>query len=213
MSQPKPNTAQLYFRPSWFSLLVSIALSLTIVIGTIVISHYNGSVLQKQLFDFRATQDTATITGDYDSIGDDISDNSLVSNLPLLFFWGLVGVAVYSLTINITSTLGNAVTFRKELGYVHANRSKLMRAALSRFVFRLGAVAAEAGLTVISLHQLLPYAIAVSHASSINLISLGGAGYSLLALTVVMLTAYVHTVLLRLVFLKPRIFSKYPFVQ
>src|SRR5690242_11413457 len=119
----KNKLIQMLF-PSWASAVACAALASFLVAAVFVTFQYNGSQLQ-----LIKTQAASEHTIDYDALDEDLTARNLLGDIPLFIFWGGVGFLAYTLTIALAGGLGNAMTFRKQLNYVHADRKKLIREA------------------------------------------------------------------------------------
>lgn len=193
--------------PSLLSgLLVTLA-GLVLVVGTVAAVRFPNSSLQFLLHENQAREEERSLSDSYDEVYEDLEEDSFVSNIPLMVLWGCVGLFAYLFTLNIATIFKNAQDFRSELGYVKTDRKKLAKTALEKFLFRV----ALAGIWVLfikfSLNMVLPYAIAASHVAGwwedglLNSI-----GYGFLAFLIVVTCLHIHTILMRLIFLRSRLF-------
>lgn len=132
-------------------------------------------------------------------------DGSSPINVVLLFvFWAFVGLAVYFLVIGLGQALKEAREIEQEMNYVHGNR----KAALRNFVQKL--VTRVVGLTLIFvtvsiyLKTLLPYALSTARTTDLDL---HGIFNIFVTGLVLVLVTHILVVLLRLVALRPRLFT------
>lgn len=192
--------------PSWFSGLIAATVSLVAVVGTIVITNYEVSGLRQELFE--AKSGGATVQGfDYQAITSHLSQNQLISNLPLFLFWAGLGMVVYLLATSLWGSLANAEELREEMDYVNAPKQWILRTILVHLAVRLVLVLVWVVYLRLSLKVFLPYVLAAAHVAATSLPSASGIGYGLLACMVGFAALHVHVVLLRLLLLKVRAFG------
>ena len=198
----------LLLTPSWLSGLISISCALTITIGVIAITSFKGSGIQQSLFTYQAGQDKQpNLTYTYQSVGDSFSTSAIVSDISLFVFWGLVGLACYMLVANVIRAFQEANKVRQELDYVHADRKKILRSACLHFGVRIIVILVWGIFIKLTLRVLLPYSIATAHAAALGPLNASNLLWATLSLTVIMLTAHINTVMLRLLFLRARLSS------
>jgi hypothetical protein len=199
--------AGLFLLPSWLSGLVAVLSGLGVAVASIIISRFQGSSLQQQLFDYSSARSVTDPSAAYQAVSHGLSSNAVVSDLPLLVFWGLVGLVVYLFATSIVGALQDAAELHNELEYVHAKPRQLLLSALLHLVFRVVILLLWLPYILVFFHRVVPYAIAMAHNGAADLISLHGLADSLLAFAVITVTVHIHVVLLRLVLLKPRVLS------
>ena len=192
--------------PSWFSGVAAIVTSLVAVLGTIIVTNYQGSSLQQQLFEAKTSGGSAAGL-DYQNITNNLAQNHVIGNLPLFLFWAALGVIVYLLATSLWGGLSNAEELREELDYVNAPRHWIVRTVLVHLLVRLVVVLVWVAYLQLFLKVLLPYVLAVSHVAATNSLSLSGVGYAVLGLAVAFVALQAHSVLLRLFLLKVRVFG------
>ncbi len=192
--------------PSWLSGLVAVVIGLAIVIGAAATLHYNGSSIQL----LRQIQDSKphAVQENYDVVDDHLSANQLISDIPLLILWGGVGLLVYSLIMKIIETFSSAVNFKRKLQYVHTDRHQLVNQTFLRLAIRILVFVAWLLYIRFTIHVLVPYVIALAYAGSGGLGLFESGGYLLGAAVLMILGIHLHTVMLRLMLLKPRAFGQ-----
>jgi hypothetical protein len=196
----------LVLMPSWLSGLFAALVSLVMVVGTAIITNYQGSSLQQQLFEVKSSG--GVVSGfDYQNITANLSRNQVIGNLPLFLFWAALGVVVYLLATSLWAGLSNAEELREELDYVNAPKRWIVRTVLVHLLVRLVVVLVWVAYLQLSLRVLLPYVLAVAHIAATNLASINGIAYLLLGLAVAFVAVQAHTVFLRLLLLKVRVFG------
>lgn len=196
----------LLLRPSWLSGLLTVVISLGVVIGAAALLYYNGSSWQQLISEQRHT--SSEVTNNLTAFETKVNSNPFVSSLPLLIFWAGVGVIVYSFIIAIMEMFHNALELKQEMRYIHANRPLLLRQALLHLLLRGIFLSAWVFFVSATLHTILPYVIALTYAGSGNLGWLYNSTYLIGAILVSMICLHLHTVLLRLLALKPRLFGQ-----
>ncbi len=189
--------------PSWLSGLITVTVSLFVVLGANILSQHTDGTL-RQLFTVQSS--TTSVNTDYDTIGNNLSANSLISNIPLLIFWAATGLIVYSFVINLLTAFSKVAHLKAEMNYMHADRKQLQREAVEHLIVRLIVLAVWFPLLHFSTHVVLPYAIAVGHVA-IGIVGLLPAiGYTLWGISLLVICLHLHTIMLRLLLLRPRLF-------
>lgn len=196
----------LLLQPSWLSGLIAGFASLAVVGGMVIVSNYQGSSLQQELFEAKAGQSTASVLG-FRTITDNLASNSVVSNLPLFLFWAALGVIVYFFAVSLWEVFGKAEELREELDYVNAPKKHLVRTVILHLLVRLLCLGIWLAYLQLFLRVILPYVLAAAHVAAVNLVSASGIGYTLLALAMLFVALQAHVVFLRLVWLRLRVFG------
>jgi hypothetical protein len=192
-------------QPSWLSGLLAVFASLAIVIGTIVASNFTGSSLQ-QLWQAESTKNNS-ISSNYRTADVGLSSNTIISDIPLFILWGCVGMIAYAFVINIVNAGQNVAELKAELDFVHVDRRRLMRTAGIRLLTRLAVLAIWLAFIRFSMKILLPYALAVIHFASGSVGWFNNIAYTILGFAVLAVCIHFHTIFLRLLRLRPRLFS------
>lgn len=204
LSRDDLNELGVLLKPSWLSGLIAVVVSLVIVVGTVAMIHYNGSSWQLLL----SHQQHHTVESNSVAFEQQVTKNVFVSNLPLLVFWAGVGMIVYSFIIALSDVFRNVLELKEEMHYVHANRKRLLRQAVLHLVLRATFLAVWVACVHYTIHVLLPYIIALAYAGSGDIGWLYNSTYLVGALIISAISLHLHTVLLRLVLLKPRLFGQ-----
>lgn len=194
--------------PSWLSGLVAVVASLALVTTAAVTLHYNGSSLQL----LRQTQadSQSVIAQDSNSVNANLTANWFVSDIPLLVLWGAVGWLAYLLVTQTIRAFTNAIDLHSELQYVHANRRQQLQQIFLRFGIRLILLVTWLLYAEFTIHVLVPYIMALADAGSGGLGWLADTTYLLSAMGLTVVCVHLHTVMLRLVLLRPRVFGQAP---
>lgn len=191
-------------KPSWLSGLVVVVASLAIVFGSVAYLHYSGSSWQLLL----SNQQQHEVESNSVALEQEVTGNVLVSNLPLLVFWAGVGMIVYSFIIALGDIFRNVVELKEEMHYVHANRKSLLGQAILHLVLRAIFLTIWVIYVQYSIHILLPYVIALAYAGSGDIGLIYNMTYLAGAVVIAAISLHLHTVLLRLLLLKPRLFGQ-----
>lgn len=189
--------------PSWLSGVTIMLVSVASCFGIVLVSRYQASSIRLDFLDYQAGQVSHT----YQSVNNDLLSNPLFSNLPLLVFWGLVGIVVYLFAANILTAIHDTAELTNELHYVHADRHKLLWGPARRLFIRLVTLSAWFVYMLFFLHHVVPYCIAASIVASAQFQVWQSSTYVLLAIGVLAAALHVHTIFLRLFLLRPRVFS------
>lgn len=170
----------------------------------IISANYRGSNTELQVFQYQASQSTIPAQ----TIGHALDSNNIVSNLPLLLFWALVGFVVYLFAINIVSSVKGAAELKNEIeNYTNLNRRQIVLEVLQKLLIRLIVLLVWVPYINLFFHQLVPYVATLGVVASLHLLSVTGVSCTLLALIVLFVGLHVHAILLRLLVLKPRVFG------
>jgi hypothetical protein len=192
--------------PSWIVNFVGLTFGILATGATIVLSQYEGSELQRQIFEVQTNGTPGAEADSYRAIADNFANNNFLGALPLLLTWAAVGLIVYYFAIAIVRSFGQAAELRDELNYVHVSRQERLREAWQHLAIRIAAAVGWFVFIKITLSILIPYALSAAKIASQEF-SLQAVGYTLLSVGVLYVTACIHAVFLRLIALKPRLFG------
>jgi hypothetical protein len=192
--------------PSWLSGIGVVVGALAIIVWAAAAFYLPGSELHILLQEAQPSQ--PELSTNTDRLQEHLAINKFMSNLPLLLLWGGVGAVVYVFTISIANAIARTSVLKAQMNYLHADKKKLVHEAIQRLVIRLLFVLVWFLLIKLSLKLLLPYSIAAVHFATgpngwVNRIV-----YISLAFIVLLLTLHAHTVLIRLIGLRPRLFGQ-----
>ena len=198
----------LLFIPSWLSLVVCLLLSILISVGSMIIDSYKSSTFK---VDFTTYASTSHFT--FHISNSKFFSNPIISNLPLIAFWTVVGFIVYLFAINVFRAIGSTAELKDELNYVNANQHDLLWSAAEQLIVHVLVLVVGIVYLLIFVHEILPYAI------NLALVGSGEAGillraiYVILSIFILAVAMHVIVVLVRLFLLRPRIFSKAVYVD
>jgi len=193
--------------PSWLSASVALLVGVAVGVCTVIAAHYQSSTLRVEVLTVHFQAPAA-----YRAISSKLLANNFINNLPLLIFWGLVGLVVYLLAANIFAALHNVAKLKSELDYVNVDRRELLMTAGVQLLIRLVVLGGWIAYIVFFFHHILPYCVAAALAGSGQSTSTQNGGYVLLAIVIMTLAIHLHIICLRLLLLRPRIFSNIHYI-
>lgn len=206
-------------RPSTLSGLICVLISLLTVAGVVAMTNFQGSSFQQDLFglQLRVEQERLSTAGieeefslseDYGAINDNFANSNMVRNIPVMAFWMSVGILVYFLVTGIAGALASAKDIGDELNYVHAKRNELLRVVFIKLAIRLATLVIWLLYIMAFFRILIPYALAAANIGGSTIMTFGGILYALLSFAILAFSLHLHVILVRLVVLRPRLFSK-----
>ncbi len=189
--------------PSWLSGLLAIMASGIVVAFAVISSQYKGSDTRLQLLHLHTQTQASTA-----SIGHALDRSPFISNLPLLLFWCLVGLVVYMFAVNIVGAIQHAAQFNEELAtYANINRRVMIRAAIQKLGIRLIVLVVWIPYILFFFKWMAPYVMRLAIIASVELTTFTGIMYLLTAVILLTIGLHFHTILLRLMLLRPRLFG------
>jgi hypothetical protein len=203
----KEKSVDKLLEPSWLSGLIAVLCGLIVTVGIIVAFSYNNSDVQQQIIGWQSTSIPAlslTLPGEAPP---GTTVNSLQNTWPLLGFWMIVGLIVYFVVEAAVRGLNQVAEFRRELGYVNADKDFLVREAIEIVAIRLLAAAFWLFFIELFFKRIIPYSILAGHASAAAPGSAVSFLYALLSFTMIALSLHLQTIFLRLVAGRSRLFS------
>lgn len=194
--------------PSALSGLLCVLMSM-FAVGTIaLVTTYRGSGFKQEVLLSQVRVENDAITEDYNYINDDLERNVLIDRAPVMVFWMFVGTLVYFMITGVAGAIASANALEHELSYVHAKRKELLRGVFIKSAIRLCVFALWLAFIMLFFRVLLPYCLAAAHVGAADILSIQGAFYTVIAFLVLIVALHIHVVMLRLVALRPRIFSQ-----
>lgn len=192
--------------PSWLSGLVVVIASLAVMVITLVTLNFPGSSLQVLLNDQKSNVQSG-LSNTSSTISSNFSSSELISDIPLFILWGCVGLLAYSFATSVVGAFQTAHDFRAELHYTNLNRRQLLIHAWRQLATRIATLVVWFLLIHLTIRIILPYAVALTQfaGGTVGLANtILNAGVAFVVLT---LCLHLHTIVLRLIFLRPRILS------
>lgn len=191
--------------PSWLSGLVAVIAGLVISVGVIIAFNANNSSITQQLTSWQQSQPADAIKP---FVRDpEANKPTLKNSWPLLIVWSIIGLAVYTIAATIIHSISKAEEVRESLGYVNANRDKIIKLEAEQILLRVLAAITLGILISLFIKTVVPYSITAAHASASDLISLTGALYALLSFAIVVVSLHLQTIFLRMSLGRIRLFS------
>lgn len=195
---------RLLLTPSWISGTLVVTAAMILITATVFATQFPGSGAW-QLLQLQAV-DQPTISNNYQAVDQKLSLNTFVNNFPLMIFWGVVGFMCYSVTISLINIFRGAVNFKETLDYVNVDRHRLIADVLIKLVVRIAILFLWLAYINLSINIFLPFSIAATQYASNSGLS-PDLVYALLAFVVLVICLHIHTIFLRLIKLRPRLFG------
>lgn len=192
------------FTPSWLSGLLCVGLPIVCIGVAMVIGRLQGPALQGDLQ--IAHHATAGIGANHAVFTHWVDQNQYTRNMPLAIFWAAVGLAIYAFVAQLSKAFNQAADLEREAHYVHSHPRQLIGEAFLHLAVRLCAAFLLVGAVVYTLQHLIPNALAMARACALNP-SIQNSEFVLAALASLVISLLLQTVVLRLLFLRVRLFS------
>src|SRR3990167_4815426 len=138
------------FTPSGLSILLGLLLVFVIVGGGIGYFAYKGSGLERDVAYYqnaKSIEAEENIDTYFDDQQEGIRDNRFLSNIPLLFFWGAIGLIAYLTVSSLVRGVGEVDVFVRQLDFVNASRAQRIKEAVLHLAVRVSAAIAALTLT------------------------------------------------------------------
>ncbi|HEX7632840.1 MAG TPA: hypothetical protein VF401_00785, partial [Candidatus Saccharimonadales bacterium] len=192
-------------RPSWLSGLLVVVVSLVIVVGAVVAMQFRSSDFH-YLYQLQ-NQKPQAVANNYQTLNNGVTSNALISDIPLILLWGGIGLIVYWCTMSLIRAYRSVGELEMELNYVHANRQELIHQTVWTVLVRIVVLLSWFLYLQATVHLLIPYAVAIGYAASGANGVILGAAYMAWGVGLLSVVLHIHVVLLRLLFLRPRLFG------
>lgn len=188
--------------PSITTAIWSIIIGVIFCASIIVLTRYKVSSIHQGYVNY--------VSGHHLTLGflnKSVFSTGILGNALIFAFWLVAGVLVYVIAVDIVKGLRSTVEVEEELKYVHLNKTAVLRYNAIRFLIRLVTLAVWAPYLYVFFHKLLPeavyLAIAASGAIKLYLRPID----AILSITLVAVAIHINIILLRLLFLRPRVFN------
>lgn len=195
--------------PSWLSAMLAITVGLVITLGVLLAFSFNTSAIQRQLVSWQQSQPQKpqkVLTQPGQIVTTD-EKPSLKDSWPLLVVWAGVGLVVYAITAAALHSLSDAEALRESMGYMNAHPDQQLRVAAGHLILRGLALVVLVVLVYLFFKEVIPYSITAAHAAAVELPSLTGGLYALLAFLIIFFSIQFQTIFLRLATGRVRVFS------
>jgi hypothetical protein len=190
--------------PTWLSSLVIVLAALIVTAGTMITFGLNHSAFKQDLLGWEQSHtDSLSITGQSTESVNPTIENSW----PLILVWAGVGLLTYTVASSIVRFILEAIEFRRELDYVHANRKSMMAVTVEHLIMRLVSAILLLVLVLLFVYHVLPYAISTAQASAGHVLTVAGIRGAVLSFIFTMLCVYFASVLMRMSIGRTRVFS------
>ncbi len=132
------------------------------------------------------------------------SGDSPINVVLLFMFWAGIGLAVYFLVIGIAHAANEAKELEQEMNFVHSNKQAIIHNFVQKLAARLTGLVLLFGTVSLYLKMLVPHSLETIHDTTNQPKSILTAVLITLAL---LLVVHLIAVLLRVIALRPRLFS------
>ena len=190
--------------PSFLSGTVSLLLAVGIVIAVLSPFLYKGSYLEQYGEAVRSYP--GTFMQNYETIATQLNSSETVGNISIFFSWAIVGFTLYYLGLLIISLFINITTFSNILGYKNTDKKSFIRWAFERLAIRVASSFGLIAWASFGFYAVVPVVLTLIAAAYSSSIFMGGV-YIIASLVFLAVSFHVSVILLRLVFLRPRIIS------
>lgn len=196
------------FTPSWLSAASCILIGLAVSMWVVASTGFKSSGLRLDIITYKTAHGTT-----YHAADTGILANPFVSNLPLIAFWTIVGFIVYLFAINVFRAIGSTAELKDELDYVNVNRHDLLFSAFEALLVHLVVLLFWAAYLLFFFSHIVPYVINLALVGAAQLQNPLVGGYALFAAVVMALAIHINVIFARLLFLRPRLFSKAVYID
>lgn len=194
----KTNRYFLLITPSWLSgLLISLLSALTLLVIFIVTQNDRG------IFGEITNGVLDTLQPIYQNITDTLAQNTIISNMPLLIFWSMVGAVVYVIGSQLFNAFTNTIVVDRTFFYANVSQDKFIKSIATSFGLRLVAVFIWVVYCSVFVKSIFPFAVDIVREAAFQPF-LGSIPYFLYGFVVIWLSLHIHTVLFRLIALRAR---------
>lgn len=192
--------------PSWLSGLLAVSVSMALIGLTIVLTHFSDTVKQS-LLGLQQVSTQSSVGAKAIMVSDNFASNAALNNVLIFLLWGSIGLMVFSIVQVILTEVRRANNVVQELNYINADRHSILREALTRETIKVIAFVLFWLLLRYAIYTTAPYTIAVAHTLAIHPSTVATWWRIIYAALLCILSLHILTVLLRLTFLRPRIFG------
>ncbi|MDL2341692.1 MAG: hypothetical protein QFB87_01265 [Patescibacteria group bacterium] len=191
----------LVITPSWFSGLATVIIAVLVIGSAYFRSRGDSGIFEEGIQGFQTV-----FSPPYHQLTDRLAQNSVISNIPLLLFWSVVGAIVYLVAVEVFSSFNKTALLEQTLFYTNVRRENLVTSLLASFAVRLAAVFAWLIYCAVFFKLLLPQAVLAGQTAGVTRLSSHLASL-FVALIVLIAAIHIQIVLTRVLLLRVRIFS------
>lgn len=167
----------------------------------------NSGLLYKTLLGNNTSQDFIQASHDTVSVfTDNVFSNPALTKVLFFGFWMMIGLFAYISVVSIANLVGEAGQNIASEHYMHAQVKRIKERLLLRLAMRAAALLAICLWGWVILRFLLPFSVL---AVRVGLNQISSGFYALLGVAVLWVSLHLLIVLLRLLVLRPRVFSSY----
>jgi hypothetical protein len=192
--------------PSWLSGLLAITVSVSLVGLTVVLTHF-GDTVKQSLLGLQHVSTQSSVGTKAIMVSDNFASNATLNNVLIFLLWGSIGLMVFSIVQGILTGVRRANNVIRELNYVNADRRSILREAFNRVAVKVIAFICFWLILRYGIYKLAPYTIAVAHTLALHPAIITTWLRIILSALLCIVMMHILTVLLRLTFLRPRIFG------
>jgi len=190
--------------PSWLSGLVIVLAGLIVTGGAIITFSLNHSAFKQDLIGWeQGHSNSLSITGQ----STQAVSPTLANSWPLIIVWAGVGLITYTVAVAIVRFVLETIEFRRQLDYVHADRTSMLEVTVEHLVTRIVASLLLIMTVLLFVYHLFPDAISAGRTSAADKFTASGLKYAAFAFIMTAICIYFATVFLRLALGKARVFS------
>lgn len=143
----------------------------------------------------------------YSTYYNNIFGNSTLNSILFFVFWMIIGLIVYIFIMILNQGISEADEVAHELNYVHIQKNELLEQISIKLGIRFAVILGIAVYSFLFLKTLLPFSLANLQIVAGSLPNVTGIGYGLIGILSLALSLHAYVVLIRLLFLRVRLFA------
>lgn len=194
--------------PSFLSTSVSLIIALGIFAAKLLQTGNNKSSIERSISAFSNISWVQNATQAFHTVIAYIDNAQFTGTLTLALFWSCVGLLVYALLLRAKTAVGEAHALQSELHYANQNRKAFVMSFLERLGLRLVTLIVLLGSIRYILKNVSPKVNKTFTEVVHNNLSFEAVGKWFLAILIIIAVLHVLVVLIRLLFLRVRLFSQ-----
>lgn len=198
----------LLLSPSPLSLVITFGIVILLSVSTLIKYGLNTTSLYDLVLGKGSSPDLINNTHiAFSTFYQNIFGNPTLNRILFFLFWMLIGLIVYLFLNVLGHGIGQADETVHEMNYVHANKTKSLEHYIKRIGIHCGVVVVLLLYSVLFLKAISPFGLLNVQISAAGLPQLSAFGYGVLGILVLSVGLYVYVILLRLFFLRIRVFG------